>query len=189
MSDQEGVLLRVAAALERQGIPYMVIGGLANVVWGEPRATLDVDVTVWVDEANLAGAVTDLTAAFRPLVEDPLEFLRETRVLPLESEEGVRIDVVFGLLPFEREAIARAVPIVVAGTPVRFCTAEDLILMKIISTREQDLADAEEVTVRRINLLDLGYLEPRIRELEDLLGRGEIARRWEAWKTRAAPRR
>jgi len=189
MSDQEGALLKLAAALERQGIPYMVIGGLANVVWGEPRATLDVDVTVWVDEANLAGAVTDLTAAFRPLVEDPLEFLRETRVLPLESEAGVRIDVVFGLLPFERDAIARAVPIVVAGAPVRFCTAEDLILMKIVSTRAQDLADAEAVAARRFDLLDLGYLEPRIKELADLLGRSEIARRWEAWRARAGARR
>ncbi len=189
MSDQEGALLKLAAALEKQQIPYMVIGGLANVVWGEPRATLDVDVTVWVDEADLAGAVTDLVAAFRPLVEDPLEFLRETRVLPLESETGVRLDVVFGLLPFERDAIARAVPIVVAGWPVRFCTAEDLILMKIISIRARDLADAEEVTIRRFNLLDLGYLEPRIWELDDLLGRGEIARRWESWKARAGARR
>ena len=146
------------ASLSRS--PALHVRGKVVVPWIRHLATV---YGLTVDEANLAGAVTDLTAAFRPLVEDPLEFLRETRVLPLESEEGVRIDVVFGLLPFEREAIARAVPIVVAGTPVRFCTAEDLILMKIISTREQDLADAEEVTVRRINLLDLGYLEPRIR--------------------------
>ena len=189
MSDQESALLRVAAAFDRRHTPYMVIGGLANVVWGEPRATLDVDVTVWVDEPELAGVVADLCAAFRSMVEDPLGFVKETRVLPLESGEGVRLDVIFGLLHFEREAIARAVAIEVAGAPVRFCTAEDLILMKIISDRTQDLADAEGVALRRMAELDLGYLEPRVRELAELLENPEIMRRWSAWRASAAGRR
>lgn len=189
MSGQESTLLRVAAALDRRHTPYMVIGGLANVVWGEPRATLDVDVTVWVDEPELAGVVAGLCVAFRPMAEDPLGFVRETRVLPLESEDGVRIDVIFGLLPFEREAIARAVAIEVAGAPVRFCTAEDLILMKIISNREQDLADAAGVAMRRMAELDLAYLEPRVRELADLLETPEIMARWSSWKATASGRR
>ena len=133
MSDQESALLRVAAAFDRRHTPYMVIGGLANVVWGEPRATLDVDVTVWVDEPELAGVVADLCAAFRSMVED-------------------------------------------------------LILMKIISNREQDLADAAGVAARRMAVLDLGYLEPRVRELAELLVRPEIWGRWSAWKERTAHR-
>ena len=185
MSDQESALLALASLLEREHVPYMVIGGLANAVWGEPRATLDIDVTVWVEEAGVAGTVDVLSKAFRALAGDPLTFVRESRVLPLESEHGVRLDVVFGLLPFERDAIVRAVPIEIAGTPVRVCTPEDLILMKIISDRERDLADAEGVTLRRIRDLDLAYLEPRIRELADLLGKAEILRRWEIWEAKA----
>ncbi|MGD1148670.1 MAG: DUF6036 family nucleotidyltransferase [Thermoanaerobaculaceae bacterium] len=189
MSDQESALLALAALLEKEHVPYMVIGGLANAVWGEPRATLDIDVTVWVDESGVAGAVDVLSKAFQVVAEDPLAFVKESRVLPLESEHGVRLDVVFGLLPFERDAIARAVPIEIAGMSVRVCTPEDLILMKIISDRERDLADAEGVTLRRIRDLDLGYLEPRIRELADLLGKAEIIRRWESWKANAVGHR
>ncbi len=188
MTDLESALVALAAVLERARIPYMVIGGLANAVWGEPRATLDIDVTVWVDEPGIAAAVASLSEAFRPLTGDPVGFVKETRVLPLESEHGVRLDVLFGLLPFERDAIARGVALAVAGTPIRFCTAEDLILMKAVSNRERDRADAEGVTVRRLEDLDLGYLEPRICELAELLGRPEIARRWEEWKSKARRR-
>ena len=188
MTDQESALLALAAVLEGNHIPYMVIGGLANAVWGEARATLDIDATVWVEEPAIAGVVEELDDVFRVLTGDPVAFIKETRVLPLDSERGVRLDVVFGLLPFERDAIGRAVTFPVAGTPVRFCTAEDLILMKIISTRERDLADAEGVTLRRLGELDLGYLEPRIRELADLLGRTEITQHWAEWKVKAARR-
>ncbi len=32
--------------LERNGVPYMVIGGIGAMVWGEPRSTVDIDITV-----------------------------------------------------------------------------------------------------------------------------------------------
>jgi hypothetical protein len=186
MSALESALLGLARVLEERNIPYMVIGGLANAVWGEPRATLDIDVTVWVEDGEIARVVGDLTSAFRALHADPVGFVRQTRVLPLESAEGVRIDIIFGLLPFEREAIRRACPMTIGGGSARFCTAEDLVLMKIISSRDKDQADAQAIVLRRLADLDLGYLEPRIGELAALLARDDIKRRWEEWKASAA---
>lgn len=186
MSAQEQTLGLLAALLDRLRIPYMVIGGLANAVWGQPRATLDIDATVWVRDADIPAAVAELAATFRVLVESPVEFIGRTRVLPLESEAGVRIDVIFGLLPFEEEAIGRAVLVPVAGSPVRFCTAEDLILHKIVSERPQDRSDVRGIVRRRLPSLDLGYLEPRIGELARLLDRPDIDRNWSAWKREAS---
>ncbi len=37
-------LRRAVQFLEREKIPFVVVGGLANAVWGEPRATRDVDL-------------------------------------------------------------------------------------------------------------------------------------------------
>lgn len=186
MSVLESALLGLARVLEERKIPYMVIGGLANAVWGEPRATLDIGVTVWVEDGEIARVVDDLTSAFRALNPDPVAFVRQTRVLPLESAEGVRMDVIFGLLPFEREAIRRAVPVAIGGRSVRFCTAEDLVLMKIISSRDRDQADARAIVLRRLADLDLAYLEPRIAELAALVARDDIKLRWEEWKGSAA---
>ena len=78
-----------------------------------------------------------------------------------------------------------AVVLTIGGSPVRFCTPEDLILHKIVSERERDLADARGVTLRRIKSLDLAYLDSRIRELADALERPEIWHSWEKWKEEA----
>jgi hypothetical protein len=103
-------------------------------------------------------------------------------VLPLESEDGVPIDVVFGALEFERQAIRRSVEVLVAGTPIQFCYPEDLILYKIISERERDLKDARGVVLRRLKTLDLAYLEPMILELSKALEKPEIWNSWNHWK-------
>jgi predicted nucleotidyltransferase len=181
MTTQEEALAALVRHLDAHLVPYMVVGGIANMVWGEPRATLDIDVTVWVDDPNLAQAIQAFKSAFHVLVHDPESFVSQTRVLPVETSHGVRVDVIFGQLPFEEEAIRRARDIAMAGTTVRVCSAEDLVLMKIISDRERDLGDARGVVRRRIDELDRAYLEPRIRELAQLLERDDILQRWRDW--------
>jgi predicted nucleotidyltransferase len=183
VTSQEEALASLARLLEQHQLDYMVIGGLANAVWGEPRATLDIDVTITAETSDTLRVVAALESEFRVLTSDPESFVEETRVLPLESRSGVRVDLIFGLLPFEREAVARARPVEVAGGKIRFCTPEDLILLKIISRRERDLADVQGIVRRRFRALDLDYLEPRIEELSTLLTRPEIWQNWSKWKS------
>ena len=181
MSGLTRALAALHEAFAQLGIPYMVIGGLANAEWGVPRATLDVDVTVWVEEEGLPAAVSALCDRFRCLVGDPAAFVGTTRVLPLEVE-GTKADVVFGLLPYEREAIARAVEKSVDGVAVRFCTAEDLILHKVVSQRERDREDVRGVLKVQRGRLDSDYLEPRLRELSSLLQRPELWEDYLYWR-------
>ncbi len=70
MTSLERALVRLALTLSANDIPYMIIGGMANVVWGEPRATLDIDATVWVDDEEIGQTVSLLAKVFRPLVSD-----------------------------------------------------------------------------------------------------------------------
>ena len=53
MSRLEAALLEVSAILDELRIPYMLIGGLAVAQWEEPRATLDIDITIWVEPDRL----------------------------------------------------------------------------------------------------------------------------------------
>ncbi|MBN2400580.1 MAG: hypothetical protein JXI33_09620 [Candidatus Aminicenantes bacterium] len=163
----------------------MVIGGMANAIWGEPRATLDIDITIWVEDEKIQNLIQSLTPVFKLLPENPREFISKNRVLPISTQTNTRIDLLFGMLQFEESAISRAIEIDIHGTPVRFCTAEDLILHKIISVREKDLHDAENITARQKNKLDIAYLEPRIKELAEILEKPEVLKKWQAWKKNA----
>lgn len=189
MNAQEAAILDLARLLAGAGIPYMLIGGHANAVWGEPRATLDVDVTIWTSEQQANDVLRILKPHFSCLVEDPESFVSDVRVLPLISDQGVRVDLIFGLLPFEEQAIRRARVVGLGGAEVRVCSPEDLILMKIISERQRDLDDARGVTLVRYADLDLAYLEPRIHELAELLEKPAILQHWATWKEVAERRR
>jgi hypothetical protein len=176
LNAQEHALVDIADFLASLRVPYMVVGAMAQAFWGLPRSTVDVDVTVWVEEAAIEKFVHELSGQFEILPAQPLEFIRDTRVLPAKTSAGVGIDIIFGMSPFEMEALDRAITRKVAGRNVRFCTAEDLILHKIVSEREQDLLDVRQLIGIRKAELDREYIDPRVREFADLLERPEIFR-------------
>ena len=178
VADLETVLADLARRLEEVGTPYMVIGGLANAVWGSPRNTIDIDLTVVLDPAQANALLKSLSPAYSSRTDDPESFVTRTRVLPLRHAGGVQIDVIFALLPFEEEAIRRSVSVDVQGTPVRFCTPEDLVLHKIVSERDRDRKDVEEILRRRRTTLERSYLDARVHELAILLARPELERRY-----------
>ncbi len=174
MTPFERALATAARFLEAEGIPYMVIGGVANLIWGLPRTTLDVDITVWVEEVRLATTIERVARTFRILPEDPLGFVRTTRVLPLETKEGVRVELVFGQLPYEQQAIQRARPHELAGVPIRVCSPEDLVVHKILADRPQDREDIRGI-IRRLGVrLDRAYLDPLVEGLAHDLARPDL---------------
>ncbi|HYM10315.1 MAG TPA: nucleotidyl transferase AbiEii/AbiGii toxin family protein [Bryobacterales bacterium] len=174
MSALEAALVEVASTLESFSLPYMLIGGLAVSMWGEPRATLDIDVTLWVEPEHFEQAVGRLCERLRASPQDPLAFARRTRVLPATTSQGVRVDIVFAALPAEREAIRRACPKQVSGKKIMVAAAEDLVLMKLASEREKGLEDARRLLRRHSRSLDRNYLEPRVADLADALGRPDL---------------
>jgi hypothetical protein len=183
MTPLDRAISAITHLLDSLGIEYAIVGGIANAVWGEPRATIDVDVTVSVEADDLSNTIRAITSQMRSPVPDAEAFVRQTRVLPLDTDEGVRIDVIFALLPFEHDAIQRARKVAIADRTVAVVSPEDLVLMKIISDRPRDLSDAEAIVRRRLREMDREYLEPRIRELAVLLERDEIVERWQQWVT------
>ncbi len=162
-------------------VPYMLIGGMANAIWGVPRATVDVDVAVGVAEPDIAGTVQKLGELFRIVPADPVEFVLASRVLPMDTPDGVRLDVIFGMTPMEDEAIRRAVVRRIGGQAVRVCTPEDLVIFKLGSDRERDGQDAEEIVKRNARTLDRIYLDPKIKTLSEGLARPDILSTYLAW--------
>ena len=168
MAELDDALITLTMWLNSQQIPYMVIGGFAVTVWGEPRFTRDLDVTISVPAEGMGPFIESVSAKFTPLVTDPLKFVHETRVLPIVVR-SVPVDLVFAGLPYEEEAIRRARSIRLTSGEVSICSPEDLILHKIVSPRPRDHEDIEGVFRYRHAELDYGYLDPRVEELADAL--------------------
>ncbi len=174
MTQLELALIEITTILDEMQVPYTLIGGLAVSLWGEPRATLDVDLSLWIEPANFETTVSALCARLAALPRNALAFATETRVLPVISAAGVRVDLVLAALDAERQAISRAMPKQVGGKTVMVSSVEDLVLMKLISEREKDLEDARRLLRRFRGSIDRAYLEPRLTELAEAFARPGI---------------
>ena len=131
--------------LEAVGVPAMIVGGIAASILGRPRATRDIDALAVVPEDQWTGLLGSAQSrGILPRVESALEFARRTRVLLLRhTESGIDIDIILSGLPFEAEAVSRATVHDVGGVRVRLPQVEDLLIMKAIAHRPQDLRDIE----------------------------------------------
>ena len=166
-----GLLARV---LEEQRVPYMLIGGIANLVWGEPRATLDVDASILVEETEWPHLSDTLSQTFRMVPQQPLAFLRDPHVLPIATEEGIRIDLIWARLPYEQKAIARARMEEVAGQRVRVCRPEDLVIYKNGTDRSKDREDVRAIIHQQGSRLDRRYITQAVRALARALDQPDL---------------
>jgi predicted nucleotidyltransferase len=170
MNNLTATLINIVELLDKNSIPYMVIGGIANLTWGEPRSTFDIDITVDVDEKDIDDTVGLFKENYEILCEAPVQFVKKNRVLPLlDSVRKVKIDLIFGLLSYEKEAIRRARDVETEGRTVKVCTPEDIIIHKIHSERDKDQLDVKNIIRINRDTLDRDYLDIRIKELSKLL--------------------
>ena len=146
----------VAKALQAARIPYMLIGGQAVLLYGEPRLTRDIDITVGLPPSQaeeLFSLAQNL--GLRALVENPSDFTRKTSVFPcVDDETSIRIDFIFSWSPYESQALKRVRKVKVGKTQVRFASPEDLIIHKIIAGRPRDLEDIRSIIAKNSDLDD-----------------------------------
>jgi hypothetical protein len=186
--DFERLIAAVAGELDRRGVPYMLIGGQAVLLHGEPRLTRDIDVTLGVGPDRIELLLEICAAAdLTPLVDDPIGFGRRTFLLPAADRTvGIRVDFIFSTTPYEREAIRRAVPVRIGGRSVGFASAEDLILHKLFAGRPRDLEDARGVVARKGHALDWPLIERWAAEFAAVPGRADLPERVRALRAEAA---
>ena len=165
MSNLEQALAQAAKLLDANGIPYMLIGGLALAAWSMPRATLDVDLTLWAPPESLDRILTLLSDTFQPRTGDIAAFVARTRVLPVLTSDNVRIDFLFAAFPFEKTMVERASMRSLGGVTVAVASLEDLILLKLPSSREKDAADVRIILDTYAHQIDWAYVSAIAREL------------------------
>jgi hypothetical protein len=155
------------SALEEVGHPFCFIGGLALQRWGETRFTQDADATV--------------LTRFESRHAEGLDFALRYRVLLLEAENGVGLDVALGVFDFEARAIERSsLWRLTEGSALRTCSAEDLIVHKAFASREKDWMDIHGILLRQGSKLNIAQIFEELRPLVALKDDITIVPRLEA---------
>lgn len=175
----KSLLIALAKELDSRGIGYLVIGGQAVLLYGEPRFTKDIDLTLALEPDQLP-LILDVAQALQiqPIPDDPRSFVQRTYVLPcLHESSTMGVDFIFSFSPYERTAIERGILHRIDDTDVRFATAEDLIIQKLVAGRPQDITDAKTIIVKNPDL-DETYVRHWLGQFAELV-QSDLIAAWE----------
>ena len=164
--EQEELLKQVAKILKRLGIPYIITGGIAVVVWGRPRFTADIDIVIQLLPQKLDALATELLNIDKDVYVDKTimhrALERKGEFNFIHPASGLKVD--FWIMkddPFSRGVMKRRVRRTIANTSIFLSSPEDLILNKLLwyqlteSTRQlEDIASV----IRIQKKLDWKYL-------------------------------
>lgn len=168
-------LAALAAALPGLCDGWYLFGAQAVQVWGLPRLSVDVDVTVRLGSGDALSLVDGLRGAgFDLRVPDAEDFVRRTRVLPfVHRPTRVPVDVVLAGPGPEEEFLSRARLVRIADADVPVISPEDLVVTKILAGRPKDLEDVRGI-LRCQERLDEARIRDLLSLLEEALGQSDL---------------
>lgn len=128
------VVVRIARALERAGVEYMVGGSVATSVYGEPRATQDIDIAVKLEGEALPKLVAELGPDFavdEEMLSDAIRRRRSANIFYLPF--FMKIDLfIRGVSDYDEEEFSRkAVVEPSPGVRLFASSPEDNLLWKL----------------------------------------------------------
>jgi hypothetical protein len=170
-------------ALEELGVPYMVTGAVASIVYGPPRVTHDIDLVVLIEAGRAQGFVD----AFKPeqFYCPPIEVIRFESRRParghfniIHHETGFKADFyMMGADPLHIWGMSRRRRIQIGGGSFWIAPPEYVILRKLEYYRE---GGSQKHLDDIIGILDISSDEvdiPLILEKASNLG---LQTQWEA---------
>lgn len=159
---------------EKRGWKFCIIGGLALQFWGEQRLTKDVDLTLLTGFGTEEIYIDALLQKFSARIRDAKIFALRNRVLLLQTENKIGIDISLGAFPFEEMMINRAAyQKYLPSIELKICSAEDLIVLKAFADRSKDWSDIQTVLIKQDNL-DWSYINEQLAPLVELKEAPEI---------------
>ena len=136
---------------DNQGV---IIDGIAASLLGKPRFTADIDAVILLgveDLPNLIDAASEQGIVSR--IGDAEAFARKNWILLVRHQaSGTNIDISLGILPFEIEIVARSQNLKVGSLNLNLPTPEDLIILKSVASRPQDLIDIQAIAASHPDL-------------------------------------
>ncbi len=174
MKDLISTAGEIQILFEKQNWQFCFIGGIALLFWGEQRLTKDIDLTLFAGFGNEEFYIEKLLEHFNGRIDDAKNFALRNRVLLLETENKIGIDISLGAFPFEEKMVGRAKHRkYLMDISLKICSAEDLIVLKAFADRGKDWSDIQGVLIKQTKL-DWEYIYEQLTPLVELKEAPEI---------------
>jgi hypothetical protein len=165
MNGQEALLL-LLEILDRENLPYMVVGSFSSNYHGIPRSTKDADIVFEFDSIAWRALEKSLPEELTLDAQGRFEMVTSTRKELIQIAGSAFEIELFHLSsdPFDQTRFARREKVSLSPESTAWvATAEDVVVQKLRwvkgGLRSKDFEDVVNVLIRKGKDLDSGYIE------------------------------
>ncbi len=170
----EGAFLSAVDTFESAGVSYAVLDGIAVILHGVPRLTIDADFVLGVERIawpRLLAALEKRGFAYGARGEPPRTQIDALKDLSGDSmtciwSAGVRVDLLQASDPLHQEALREKQRIHAFSRSIAIVRPEHLVLTKWIAARPKDLLDVDGVIAAQGARLDLARIRAWLPAIE-----------------------
>ena len=140
-------LKQLLSAFNANHVKYLIVGGYAVFVHGQPRMTKDLDVFIESSQSNAAATFNALAQFGAPLADFSVSDFADGQTIARFGVPPICFDVLQHIdgVDFATAYAHSEVLLIDGDLPARYISADDLIKNKLASGRSQDLADVEAI--------------------------------------------
>ena len=140
-------LRQLLFAFNANHVRYVIIGGYAVFVHGQPRMTKDLDLFIESSPPNAVATYKSLAEFGAPLQKFTVEDFADGKTVGRFGVPPICFEVIQHIDGVDFETVyANSLPVLIDGDlPARYISPEDLITNKLASGRPQDLADVDAI--------------------------------------------
>lgn len=124
-------------------VPHAFGGAIALGYWAEPRATIDIDLNVFVPALDMASVLEPLAALGADTTGAAEMIARDAQGHVIWDTTPV--DLFFAYDDFHSAADRAAVDVPFADTTIRVLSAEHLVVCKVVFDRPRDWVDIDAI--------------------------------------------
>lgn len=162
----KSLLKKLFPILETHNIPYILIGGYAAAIWGNVRATKDIDFLLKIPGSEIQTLIESLERnGFqieyrRGSIGDPVQGVIRLKILLNGEMES--IELILGIKRMPEDIFQRSETITLDDIEIPVISPEDLIILKLMAGGPIDLQDARYIKQIMTESLDFGYLDKEL---------------------------
>lgn len=180
MNFLEFQLQTVVKFLSAQKIKYVILGGIAVSIYGEPRLTADIDINIILDKAKISEFLIQAKKHnIYPSLPNIKKIAKEAGIIPmnLRKREMIgRFDIIIAENVLEYTAIKRGKLRKINSIKARIISSEDLVIHKIASSRPRDLEDLRGILIRQKGKLDIRYIQRWLKRIDKANKKAQLYR-------------
>ncbi len=164
------ILKLVTNFLNKEEIPYMIVGGITLAYYGMPRTTEDIDILIILEKTKIKKFVDFMKKNDFSVNEEDIKtaFKEKSHFTVFDQKSVFRMDIKGIYNDLDSDSFSRRKKIHFRSLDIYINSPEDAIIAKLTFGSFKDLEDTKGIILRQRKNLDFDYIKKKCKKYKVL---------------------